>query len=97
MRLHHALFTVLLAASIGAQSNTLPRGWDTIDGADSYDTTTNSYFWIPFELGASSLDDYNPAKVLYAYDSSLFPWDPRQAKVITKMTLSVSPTSSTSG
>lgn len=81
MRRLGLLLIMLLGSALVAQSDTLPKGWDTTDGTDS-PGTTNSFFWTGFRITS----DYMPAKALYSYDASLFPWDAGTAsKTITKI------------
>jgi hypothetical protein len=87
MRRSGLLSIALLSTALVAQtSNTLPSGWDSLEGVDAYGTSpANSYFWSNFDLGTSSPATYNPAKTLYLYDSTLFPWNPMTGTTINKI------------
>jgi hypothetical protein len=63
---------------------TLPKGWDTTEGVDTYTPFANSYFWAGFDLGTTNAQ-YNPARTLFMYDSTTFPWSPANMHVITKL------------
>jgi hypothetical protein len=76
-----------LAGTLAAQttSTTLPKGWDSKEGTDTYSPFANSSFWCNFDLGPTTTKTYNPAKGIYMYDSSTFPWNKANTHVITRI------------
>ncbi len=77
----YLLSTLAVTASLGLSqaSTTLPKGFDKTQGT--------SYFWSGFSVAPTTNLDYKyyTSRSVFLYDSSTFPWNPKSAKVIDKI------------
>ncbi len=61
-----------------AGSNTLPAGFEDIEGSDFGYAGWNPYIWTPTY-------DYIPGRIYYSYASAAFPWNPSTSKKINEL------------
>ncbi len=55
-----------------ALAQTLPKGFDTTEGTE-ITTGKPSFYWGGFDIDKNGTK-YNPARVIYLFDKSVFPW-----------------------